>query len=228
MILKLLRERILWNEVKKTSIFIFILIIIILPFSRFWATIITFALFSLWSRILCLVTDYTKDFDMIDFFAVILAVNIGGFFAGLFVIFMMAFSWFFGTHEDPIYTGMDAIAMFFGALFSPIFFQASGNMLYTMYFFTFVRYLVYSIISITFLGLDRFIVADLPLGFIGLPIAYLTNTFMMKHLGVFFTDVISSTGLKFSFKLLLLAGIIILIFYYLTKKMHKIKSALEI
>jgi hypothetical protein len=222
MIIKLLQERILWKEVRGTTYFTFFLILVLLPFSRFWATILIFALISLWSRIACLVTDYTKDFDLIDFFSVILAINVGAMFAGLFVIFIMVFSWFFGTHEDPIYTMTDTISMFFGAILSPIFFHISGNMLYSMYFFTFIRYTVYIIISINMFGLDRFIIADLPLGAIGLPIAYLTNTFMMKNLGVFFADVISSTGITFSFKLFLLTSIIVGLFYLINKKKHKI------
>ena len=75
---------VLWKPLKIVSLITYIIIILLIPISSFWAVIILFGLIHLWSRVPCLICMFTKDLDVVDFFVVMLAINVGGVFGGVF------------------------------------------------------------------------------------------------------------------------------------------------
>ena len=99
-----INEIILWKPLKVVSFIIFILVILLIPVSKFAAMVTLFALICLWSRIPCLVSMYTKDLDVIDFFVVMLGIHVGGVFGGIFGASVMMFSRIFGPNEWFVYT----------------------------------------------------------------------------------------------------------------------------
>tara|TARA_Y100000031_G_scaffold147949_1_gene183600 strand:- start:14703 stop:15527 length:825 start_codon:yes stop_codon:yes gene_type:complete len=144
---------------------------------------------------------FTKDMDLIDFFTVILAVHVGGLFAGTFGWVMMVFSRFFGPTEDMDYTIKDAFAFFFGGLLTPVFYALTNqNLLITMYLFTLIgRYGVYLLED--FIFTPGLIWRDLGLILAGVPLAYFTNTILVSLFGESL-DRLFETGLRINFGLL--------------------------
>jgi len=228
----IIEQFVLWKPIKITSAIIYALILLLLPFSSFWATILLFALICFWSRIPCLISMFTKDLEVIDFFTVMLAIHVGGVFGGIFGAAIMLFSRIFGPNEWYLYTIKDAIAILVGGLLSPLLFMMLGNPLYTMYCFTLIRYAVYLLLTVVlepeYLGLE------LGLCFSGIFIAYFSNTIMMK----FFEEPLSkmlAEGVSFDVTLFLFATSVVG-FYYIasrvarwfeTRRMRKVEEGIE-
>ncbi len=166
-----------------------------------------------------MVSDWTKDFDMIDFFAVLIAVSmktpLSGLYAGVFSVFVMMFSRILGPDEGLWITLTESVAFFFAALFSPyVFHFTNGNLLYTLFIFTAQRY-IYDIIIVYIFFRPMIYLAILSL-FFGVPIAYLMNKLMVTFLSPFFSTVFD-TGLRFNFPLFSFALILTVCVHYLDK-----------
>jgi hypothetical protein len=213
----IINQFVLWKPIKITSAIIYALILILLPFSSFWATILLFALICFWSRIPCLVSVFTKDLECIDFFTVLLAIHVGGVFGGIFGAAIMLFSRIFGPNEWYLYTIKDAIAILIGGLMTPLLFVLLDNPLYTMYCFTLIRYAVYLILTVMlepeYLGLE------LGLCFSGIFVAYFSNTIMMTLFAEPLSKMLAE-GVTFDITLFIFATSVVG-FYYLASRLAR-------
>ena len=207
-------QYVLWEPLKLVSFIAYILLIIVLPFSSFWSVIILFGIICLWSRVPCLISKFTKDLDVIDFFVVMLAIHVGGFFGGFFGFSIMLFSRLFGPNEWYLYSIKDAIGMFFAGLLTPWFYSLFGSALYALYAFTFVRWTIYIILTVIiepeYLGLE------ISLCSVGSIKSYLYNTLVMKSFEGHLKKVFMG-GVNFSVGLFLFATGVIAFFVLLSK-----------
>lgn len=194
----LINQFILWKPLKAASIMMYLLVLVLLPFSQFWAAIMLFAIICLWSRIPALITMFLNDLEVIDFFTVMLAIHVGGLFAGIFGASMMLFSRIFGPNEWLPYTIKDATSIFAGGLATPFVFAMTGSPLYTLYIFTAIRYSTYLILTLIFEPQE--LLFELGISAANIVVAVLSNTLVMS----FFEDSLSRIfegGLHFSITL---------------------------
>lgn len=221
-IYKYFSRRILWEPFQVICFALFFLIIILYPFNSKAATIILFGYISLWSRIPTLVSDFTKDLDVLDFFTVIIAVNIPGIFAGLFAGIFAFGLWsmgrIFGPDEPLAATISESTAFFFAGILTPVAYYFTGhNLLLTMLIFTSIRYLgIFLMTAMYFRNLLIYTTISL---LCGIPIAFTMNKTIIALLGPFFSTVFE-TGLKFNFPLFLFAIILTIGAYYIPKYMR--------
>ncbi len=221
MIYEYFSRRILWGPFQVICFTLFLLIILIYPFNSSIATILLFWYISLWSRIPTLVSDFTKDLDVLDFFTVIIAVHIhtvyAGLFAGIFASSLWMLSRVFGPDEPFDFTISESIAFFFAGFFSPLIYSLTGNLLLTMFIFTAIRYVgIFVLVAIFFR--NHALYAGITL-LVGIPIAFTMNKIMITFLAPFFGTVFD-TGLKFNLPLFLFGGMLTIGAYYIPKYME--------
>jgi hypothetical protein len=193
-----INELVLWKPLKITTIVMLVFVVILLPFSGFWAVMMLFAIICLWSRVPCLLSMFTKDLDVVDFFVVMLAINVGGVCGGVFGIFIMLFSRIFGPNEWYLYTIKDGISIMICGFLTPWFYAMTGSVLYTFYIFTMLRWILFLLLTIVLepeaMGLE------LSLCSIGILKSYVYNTFIAKTFEVPLAKVFEG-GVHFSFGL---------------------------
>ena len=220
----LINEFVLWEPLKITTVVMFIIVIVLLPFSGFWSVIMLFAIVCLWSRVPCLLSTFTKDFEVVDFFVVMLAIHVGGIFGGIFGILLMLFSRIFGPQEWWLYTVKDGISIMVCGFLTPLFyFVTGGSAINTIYLFTIVRYALYILLTV-FLEPD-YLGLELSLCAIGALEAYLFNTFIMntfeEHLSKLFIG-----GVHFSFGLFAITLGLIVLFFSIGRLARKLENYL--
>ncbi len=207
----LINQFVLWKPIKYVSALIYILILLLLPINTFWSVIMLFGLIAFWSRIPCMISAFTKDLEVVDFFTVLIAIHVGGLFGGLFGLTIMFFSRIFGPREWFLYTLKDALSIFVGGLLSPWLYALWGNnALYTIYTFTVIRYVMY--LLLTLILEPEVIGMEIGISISSIFVAYISNTLVMK----FFEKTLSKVfenGTQFSLELFIFSTAIVGFFY---------------
>jgi len=181
-----LEDLVKWKPLYYASLVIAVLVLFTYFFFPTLSVILFFALLGLWSRVPCMFNIYTKELEIIDFLAVMIAVNIGGFPAAFFAAILMMFSHFFAKIEYPSYAFIGAAALFTASLSTPLLYNYLGqNLLLTMYAFTIVRYIVRAILGLAIFPAEQF--TFVPAYIVGLGLAYLTNTVYILLFGNYIT-----------------------------------------
>jgi hypothetical protein len=209
-----INEIILWKPLKVVSVIIFLVALLLIPMSSFWAMITLFVLICLWSRVPCLISMFTKDLDVIDFFVVMLGIHVGGIFGGLFGGIVMMFTRIFGPNEWFLYTIKDSISLVICGFLTPLFYSMFGSALYTLYAFTALRWVIYLIL--TAILEPEYMGLELMLCTIGGFKSYLYNTFVMNTFEGHLTNLFIG-GVKFNMGLLLFTGSIIGVFFLIAR-----------
>jgi hypothetical protein len=173
---------ILWKPLYYTSIVIYVIAILMIIKGSIMGVITLFFLIALWSRIPCMISTITKDLEVVDFFTVFLALQIGGVYGGLFALSVMLVSKIFGPEEWFPYTLKDGVSMLIAGIITPgVYFITGHNLLYTLYAFTIIRYVFYLVLTFLFereaMGLEMFICLT------SVPVAYVSNTILGKFVG---------------------------------------------
>jgi len=204
-----------WPLVLITTIVLYALIIITLPFNAVYATIFLFTLISFWSRLPGVGIPhpfyilYLMDF--IDIFCVIISINVGGIYGGIFALFGNMWSRACGVFPEWNGVISDSFAQFFAALVLP-FFHASmgGDILVSVVMFSVLR-LVFIIPLDQIFYRIPFVkyVIELVAGGTAL---LLINAFYAKIFGNFF-DGLMQKGVQFSWILFFFATAVIVVFY---------------
>jgi len=193
------KDSVRWTPLYYTSLVLIPLTILLSRTHPVGAALLAFALLGTWSRVPCMYSLLTKDLEFLDFFTVMVAVNLGALIGGAFGIIVFLFSALFAKKEPFVYIASDAVCFLAGGLLTPLFFHLTGNnLLITMYLFTVVRYGL----SILFLvAMPQFLLVGLQLLAIGAVIAYTTNTVMVTFFGDI-TSLLFQEGLGFNMYLL--------------------------
>ena len=223
---KIIRWKYIYFLVKVFTILILLTIIIFPKISA----ILMFALVALVSRIPSVLAISLKDSEMIDFFAVILALSINPLFGATFAVAVFCISSFFSSLElKPLSLIINCPALFIPCFFMPwVYAYFGGNLLYTMYAYTMIRYAVR--VPVIYLILPGQIMIEL---FFYLPsnlfFAYITNTIHIALFGTLVTKIISD-GLSLDINLLILIILMIAFFEVakiFEKRMKKKKTPID-
>src|SRR3989338_10878245 len=156
-----------WKAAKKATFAMYIIIVIVMAINQKAAALLLFSLLCFWSRLITMLNNYIKDLDVIDFFSVLISINLGPFSAAAFAFLNMIIPRLFGRLEPLNYVFKDAVAVSTAALLTPIVYSLThNNLLITMYCFTIIRYIVYMAQTFLFdrviLGLTSLIVLLAP------------------------------------------------------------------
>ncbi len=219
-----LEQIIRFKELKYASLGLFVLSLITIPINTTLSTLFMFAVVGLWSRVPAFLSSFTKDSEIIDFLSFVIALNLGGFYGGLFGASLMLFSRIFAPLEYPGYTIKDAVSLFVSGNAAPfLFFITGGNMFFSMYGFTAIRYIVYLVLTAFFE--PQWMMLELGYCFVGIFTAYISNTLTVTVFGDFATNILK-TGIEFNISIFGFIGVI-LFFVFFTKIIELIKFRKE-
>ncbi len=209
-----LERLILWKPLQKTTLVMYALVFFLaLPAPKL-ATLLLFGIVALWSRIPAMMTMFTRDVEVVDFFTVIIAINMGGLVAALFGSLLILFSRIFGPLEDLDYTIKESVCFFVGAFFSLAVHNLFGNVMWTMFSFTFIRYGFYPVLDlVTTPGKVWLTVIILV---VSAPVAVISNLLLVNLFGDAL-DAIFAKGAVLSWELLLFVTAVIAGFFFVSK-----------
>ena len=193
-------EIIRFEALKWTTLAMFVVSVILIFVHPIAATILMFSIVCLWSRVPALISAFTKDLEVIDFFTVYVALSMGGWVGGLFGAANMLFSRLYGPLEWPWYTVKDAISLFICGLATPIVYTwTGGNILITMYSFTAIRYASYLILTV-FLEPGA-LMLEIGICSVSVFVAILSNTITVSIFGAVISSILD-TGLQVNLTLI--------------------------
>lgn len=215
---------ILWRPLYYASIALFIISIVLFPFSRTWSVLTALFLVSLWSSVPGLATGFLASLHMHDVFSFIIASTLGVK-AGLFFGFVARLTPRLFTHkEDLPYTIAGVTCTLAAVLCVPIisFFAGKGTLTAFLWYEGIV-YVVYYIIVILFF--KETIGEELMHFPVVVLIDFVGNAFLIKLFGGTLSGMIAN-GPASGWPFIVFSGII-LSFFVLAKNGTKAKSYLE-
>jgi len=203
-----------WPIITFTTIILYGMIILFLPFSTIAATIMLFSLIAFWSRLpgFCVMEPvrFLYMMDLVDIFEVLIAMHVGIVPAVVFALVWNIYPWICGGGFLSIVgTAKDGVLQAFLCLFVPLMsIAAGGDIFVVIIIFSALRIPLYFIISlfVPHRSLPEQIFQCIVAGFSVLII----NAFYAKIFGDFFTRLIMK-GATFSWTLFFAATIIIII-----------------
>ena len=205
----------IWPLVLVITVVLYGLILITLPFNAVHATVFLFGLIAFWSRLPGVAVKdpsyilYLADF--VDLFSLIIAVNLGGFYGGIFALIFNILPRVCGFYPLWYMVIEDGIGQFLVCLIIPFFHAAfGGDILISMIIYTILRVVI--ILPVDFFLYPASKVQWIIEVVVGLFALFIINGFYAKVFGGFF-DGLLKQGVHFSWLLFLFATVIILVFY---------------
>jgi len=202
-----------WAIIIPTTIVLYVLTILFLPFNAVMATIMLFSLIAFWSRLPagCIMEPFPVMYfmDFVDIFCIIIAIYVGPFEGAVFALVWNIYPRLAGAFRPWLVFFKDGASQAILCLFMPLTYTITGSLVTTVLVFSIVRlflYLAFSLVMPT-----RPLVEQIIHIFIAGFIVALINVFYAKIFGDFFTDLLKK-GATFSWILFLIATIIILAF----------------
>lgn len=184
-----------WAPLYFASVSIFFLSLLARAFDPLLSSLLLLFLFGFLSRVPCMVSDFTKDMEFVDFLTVMTAVSLGGVWGGLFGASILLFSRLFnsgsdgGYSEHPGYTVMEAFDfLLIGSVSGLLYSVFNGSLLYTMYAFTALRYGL--TVLFTLLFAPSYLFYCLQLLAVGAVVAYTTNTVSVLLFGDYLVSIL--------------------------------------
>ncbi len=204
-----------WPMIIITTIVLYALTIITLPFDTVTATILLFSLIGFWSRLpgLCIREPvrilYMMDF--IDIFAIIIALYVGPVQGAIFALIWNIYPWICGAQHVPMLGCVkDGVTQAILCIFVPVFgAMTGGNLLAVVLIFSIIRFPLFMLISL-FLP-TRGLIEQIFHVIVGATAALFINSFYATIFGNFFTHLLQK-GASFSWPLFFIATIIIFLF----------------
>jgi len=216
-----------WPVVLVTTVVLYALVLISLPISTAKATIFLFTLIAFWSRLPGAGISHPffllYNLDVVDVFAVIIAINVGGPSAALFALFTNIWSRVCGVFPSWLSAGKDAIFQAMLCLLLPFVYAITQSLVITTVFFTIGRSILYVTLGMlvphnTFV---KQVIVEIEFQASLLAI----NIFYISLFGNLFSKLLQK-GVSFSWPLFFFASAIILIFYMLLPKKTKKKKSI--
>ena len=209
-----LEEYVLWKPLYYASIGIFILALVLLPFNSVLSLIVIFSLVSLWSRIPGGILYIFYSLELTDFFAFVIAANIGGVAGGLFGAITLLFSKIFFPDEEfyvPLY---HSFSIFISALLVPLILTFTGGVnIVSFFIYEGIIFLIYFILVFLFsregLGYE---ISELPFDIF---FNFFVNGGLITALGTVLSNLMTK-GITSGWPLVIFTGVI-LFFFVLTK-----------
>ncbi|MCB9359476.1 hypothetical protein H6503_06085 [Candidatus Woesearchaeota archaeon] len=204
-----------WPLVLATTVGLYAMIILAMPFSSTFATIVLFALIGYWSRLPGVGIHHPffliYQMDVIDIFMIIIAANTNPFNAIAFTWFCNSISRLSGTFPDWSGVIQDNIIMTVFAFFVPLLDAVTGgNLVVVVTIYSIFRPIGFTLFHFIWprMSLPQRIITSLVAGFW----IFIVNIFYAKLFGDFF-DRLLEKGVSFSWPLFVFATIVIAIVY---------------
>ena len=203
-----------WPLITVTTVILYALTILSLPFNTAYATIMLFSLIAFWSRLpgVCIMEPvrFLYMMDFIDIFAVIIAIYVGPFQGAAFALVWNIFPRLCGAYTNYLGNVKDGIAQAIICLIIPfVNIAVGGNLVLVMIIFSVIRMPLFFLLCL-FIP-HRTIPEQLFHIIVGGTAVVIINGFYAKLFGNFFINLFSK-GASFSWVLFMVASIIILVF----------------
>jgi len=203
-----------WPLVLFTTVGLYVLIILTLPFNAIYATIFLFTLIAFWSRMPGVGMPHPfyilYNADVVDIFTLIIAINLGPMQAVVFSLFCNYVSRMCGVYPDWAGVIQDSIYMSLFALIAPLLsMMVGGNLIMVILVYTVVRPIYFFLMNFLWprSSIIERLITSIGAGFC----VFIINAFYAKMFGDFFEGLLQK-GVAFSWILFLFASIVILIF----------------
>jgi hypothetical protein len=201
-----------WPLVIATTIVLYSLIIITLPFNQQTSTLFLFALISYWSRLpgVGIPSPFFILYlaDVVDLFSMLIAIHVGGIQGAFFSLF--GNMWSRAAGITPWWNGVikDSIIMFCICLITPFLYAISGKDVFvTMMLFTIIRRIGF--IILWFFYPVPASIFEFAVLWSGVTVAsLLINGFYARYFGYFF-DSLLANGVSFNWPLFIAATVIV-------------------
>jgi hypothetical protein len=201
-----------WPIIIATTLVLYVLVILAMPFNMAMSTIFLFAIIAYWSRLPGVGIPHPfyilYQADVIDIFTLIIAIHVNPFYAVAFTVFCNLGSRAAGTF--PSFQGVcqDAIIQSVIALIAPLLYAITGNLVTVVGIYSVLRILGFIILG--FIWPLR----SIPVLFLeemGAGVAvFIINMFYAKMFGSFFENLLMQ-GVGFNWVLFLVVTILIVI-----------------
>lgn len=207
-----------WPIVIVTTIVLYMLILVNLPFDTINATLFLFTLIAFWSRLpgVGISVDPMWIFynlDVIDVFCIIISINVSGFHGAIFAFFCNMWSRLCGISPSWLGCTKDALFQSFLCLFIPLIFHITSSLAAATIFFTVGRSILF--LTVGMMMPHRSIFNQILTEIQFQASLLIINLFYVSLIGNFFTNLLQK-GVKFSWILFLFATAVILAFYILS------------
>jgi len=203
-----------WPVVLVTTVVLYALVILSLPFSTVHATLFLFALIGFWSRLPGVGMPcpfwILYNLDVIDVFCIIIAINVGPVQAAGFALFGNLWSRVCGSYPDWVGSAKDGIFQAILSLLLPAVYAITQSLVFTTIFFTVGRSVLY--LTVGMLIPHRSFVNQIVTEVQFQSTLLLVNLFYITIFGDFFSRLLQK-GMSFSWVLFFFATAIIIFFY---------------
>ncbi|MFH1325626.1 MAG: hypothetical protein ABIH49_02545 [archaeon] len=206
-----------WKPLYFASILMFVISLILIPFSIKWAIIVALALIVIWTRIPGFVHFIFNTFAMQDLFGFIITATVGVPIGIGFHLFGLWFARLFGPDEWTPYTIRATISGFFAIILIPYIIKFSGGINLSGFFYYMVlNYIFYYALVLIFAR------EEIPIEIAVLPAALFFDFGMNLELFSIFGSTVSNMlayGIESGWPFIIFAGVVLgLIFFSLNAK----------
>lgn len=199
-------EFVLWKPLYYTSIGMFALSLILLPFSAAWSIMVVLSLVAIWSRVPGMIHWFFGKLSVTDLFTFIVAVNLGPLAGVVFGTFTMLFGKLFGPLEDPLVLFRLTLGYIIASLATPLIVHFTGPGVLAFYVWQTVSYLLYYTLVVLFFK------EEIGIEVVYFPVVIGVDYFMNGFLVVLFGDTIGNMmtqGLSSGWPFIVFAGMIL-------------------
>lgn len=220
-----------WPIVLTTTVVLYVLILLTLPFGTVYSTLFLFALIAFWSRLPGV--GIPQPFlpiiwvaDLVDLFALIVSINLGGFVGGLLSVFANVWGRMCGIYPSWRFTFEDAGTQFVVCLMVPyIHIMTGGDIFMSMVVYTIIRGII--LLPINFL-LATVSYVQLAIEWItGVTAIFIINAIYARFFGNYFNGLMQK-GVAFPWLLFLFATVVIIVFYLSVFGISKDKNSFSV
>lgn len=202
-----------WPIIIVTTLVLYVMTILSLPFSNVAATIWLFSLIGFWSRLpgVCIYEPVSIMYlmDFVDIFSIIIAIYVGPFQGAAFALVWNIYPRLAGWFREYISLAKDAVSQAVLCFICPMLYKMTGDLLMVVVIYSVVRLILFWLASLI-VPTRSLIVQTLRLIWASFAL-FLINGFYAKIFGDFFSNLLME-GASFSWTLFFIATIVILVF----------------
>ena len=202
-----------WPLIIVTTVVLYILTIIFLPFNAIYATVILFSLIAFWSRLpgVCIYEPISLLYlmDFVDIFSIIIAIHINPVYGASFSFFWNLYPRLAGGFKEWPNLLKDAGTQSFVTLLCPIFFAMTGSLEVVVVIYSVLRLIIFWLLNLV-LPTRGIVEQTIRLLISGTALLFI-NILYAKLFGDFFSNLMKK-GASFSWVLFFVATVVILLF----------------
>lgn len=203
-----------WPIVLFTTLILYVLVLLTLPFNSIYATIFLFTLIGFWSRLPGVGIPHPAfilyNLDIIDVFCIIIAINLGGPTGFVFALFTNMWSRVCGIYPDWVGSTKDALFQAIICLILPFVYSTTNSLVACTLVFTIGRGVLF--LTVGMLVPHRSFANQILTEIQSQASLLVINLFYISIFGNYF-DRLLQKGVSFSWTLFFFATAIILLFY---------------